>query len=579
MKRLLFILLLPANFSFGQNHIVNGDFESYTSLPTTQGQMTASNWYQVVLSADYMYSGSYGGWSPQTGGAYEGNGWAGFASYGNTGGSSEAIAQDITINPLDAGSGYFIEFYAKRSPSGAYSDICGGVDVYGFNTAPPTNVIADHPINMGGELLFSSSTVDHDLWQKKEGCFIPTQQINYVVLCVTYNPNCGQYIYVDSLSISTGSSSGGVLDLNANFCNGDTVVLDASSAGAPYLWQDGSTNSSLTATQEGLYWVQAQGTCGTVTDSIYLSGTTAQSSMINDTLICDSNPVTLNAGSSPGASYLWNDGSTDSIYQVMQSGTYWVEITNSCGVTTDSVIVNYFQSQSLDLGPDQTFCDGNAYTVNLSFVSTSYLWSNGSTDSSMTFTQSGTYWVDATNVCGTQSDTIMITVLPNPSVNLGPDQTVCLGETTSLSINPLGNPFEWYDGNNSDSIVSISDSGLYWVTVYTAQCGDASDTVFIDFEDCTVYDPIVVMPNVFTPNGDLENPLFIPVVADNLVDFEMMILNRWGNVMFTTNSTLLGWDGTSGGRQCAEGTYFWTIRGKGINEQLVEMHGMLMLVR
>ena len=579
MRHILFILLLLALNASAQNHIVNGDFESYTTLPTTQGQMTASNWYQVVLSADYMYSGSYGGWSPQTGGAYEGNGWAGFASYGNAGGSSEAIAQNITSNPLDAGSGYFIEFYAKRSPSGSYSDICGGVDVYGFNTAPPTNVIADHPINMGGELLFSSATVDHDLWQKKEGCFVPTQQINYVVLCVTYNPNCGQYIYVDSLSISTGASSGGVLNLNANFCAGDTVILDASTAGAPYLWQDGSTNSTYTATQEGLYWVQAQGTCGLVTDTIYLSGTPAQSSMIGDTLICDTNPITLNAGSNTGATYLWNDGSTDSTYQVSQSGTYWVEITNSCGITTDSINVNYFQSQALDLGPDQTFCNGNDYTVDLNYVNTAYLWSNGSTDSSITFTQSGTYWVNATNVCGSQSDTILITVLPNPNVNLGPDQTVCLGETTTLSIYPLGNTFEWYDGNNFDSTVIISEAGQYWVTVYTAQCGDASDTIFIDFEDCTVYDPIVVMPNVFTPNGDQNNAVFLPVVAKNLETFEMIILNRWGNVMFTSNSSIVGWDGTSGGRQCPEGTYFWTVKGVGISEQTVEMQGIVTLVR
>lgn len=541
MKYLIITILLVSNFSFAQNYITNGNFESYTSLPTTQGNLTCSNWQQVVLSADYLNTASYTGWSPQTGGAYEGNGWAGFASYGNSGGSSEAIGQDITANPFLTGNGYSIEFYAKRSPSGSYSSICGGVDVYGFNTTPALGVIGQHPINMGGELLFSSSTVNSDLWVKKEGCFVPTQEINYVVLCVTYAPNCGQYIYVDSLSITAGSSSGSVLNLNANFCAGDTVILDASTAGGPYLWQDGSTNATFEATQEGLYWVQAQGTCGTITDSIYLSGSLPQSGLSSDTLICGSGSLLLNAGSNPNTTYLWNNGSTDSTYLVTQSGTYWVEMSNSCGIITDTVNVDYFQSQTLDLGPDQSFCDGDSYTITLSNVSTNYLWSTGSTDSTITFTQSGTYWVDATNACGTQSDTIVITVQPGLSIDAGPDVVFCSGvSSVTIGADPVstdeGASYTWNNGagsgiidltgpnlDNGQASVSPATTTEYIVTLQYNGCF-AEDTVrvYIDAPP-TASNPadIIVECAADVPAPDPS------VVTDESDDFTVIPIVTW----------------------------------------------------
>src|SRR5689334_13209695 len=93
--RTLLVLFTGFTISYAQEIVINGDFEKYNEMPTDQGQIDrASNWDEVVVSADYMNKG-YHGWCGNIGDAYSGTGYAGFASYGSSN-ASEAIGQDIS---------------------------------------------------------------------------------------------------------------------------------------------------------------------------------------------------------------------------------------------------------------------------------------------------------------------------------------------------------------------------------------------------------------------------------------------------------------------------------------------------
>lgn len=86
-----------------------------------------------------------------------------------------------------------------------------------------------------------------------------------------------------------------------------------------------------------------------------------------------------------------------------------------------------------------------------------------------------------------------------------------------------------------------------------------------------------IIPNVFSPNGDGENDYFY-ITATGLDDYELMILNRWGNVVFESSNPNEGWDGTFNGTPCTEGVYFYKLKGKQKNKEINE-HGFLTLVR
>ena len=91
--------------------------------------------------------------------------------------------------------------------------------------------------------------------------------------------------------------------------------------------------------------------------------------------------------------------------------------------------------------------------------------------------------------------------------------------------------------------------------------------------------PIVAVPNVFSPNEDGTNELFI-AETENIATIELIILNRWGNLMATIESTDSGWDGKSpNGNDAKEGVYFYKYNALGLNGQELSGHGFLTLVR
>ncbi|HET6991516.1 MAG TPA: T9SS type A sorting domain-containing protein, partial [Bacteroidia bacterium] len=109
------------------------------------------------------------------------------------------------------------------------------------------------------------------------------------------------------------------------------------------------------------------------------------------------------------------------------TGIYWVDVTNGNGcVSRDSVTVTINSNPIVDLGPDATQC-GSA-TLDAGNPGATYLWSDNSTNQTLTVSASGTYSVLVTFSGGcTASDAINITINPLPTVTLNfPNDTVCL---------------------------------------------------------------------------------------------------------------------------------------------------------
>jgi gliding motility-associated-like protein len=63
--------------------------------------------------------------------------------------------------------------------------------------------------------------------------------------------------------------------------------------------------------------------------------------------------------------------------------------------------------------------------------------------------------------------------------------------------------------------------------------------------------------NVFTPNGDGYNDVFLFQPVSNIARFNLKICNRWGKIIFETTDLTHGWDGKTSGVECETGIYFW----------------------
>lgn len=158
---------------------------------------------------------------------------------------------------------------------------------------------------------------------------------------------------------------------------------------------------------------------------------------------------------------------------------------------------------------------------------------------------------------------------------LRPIEETTLSGSAPLEINFLSNGnkpvalyYRWQIFKGTDLIVERFDedqrytfmtNGAYQVKcwVYNDQCTTDS-TVF----DISVSESLLLVPNVFTPNGDGMNDEF-RVVYRSLAEFHCWVYNRWGKLVYKWDDPAKGWDGTINGHPAAEGAYFYVIRARG----------------
>ena len=165
-----------------------------------------------------------------------------------------------------------------------------------------------------------------------------------------------------------------------------------------------------------------------------------------------------------------------------------------------------------------------------------------------------------------------------------PTEASVLKGSAPLEIAFYSNPtpaveyFSWriYHGSNlvverqdADLRYTFADPGAYRVVHEVSNrwcpCNDPNDP------DCqndsveilvNISESQLLVPNVFTPNGDGQNDEF-RVVYRSLREFHCWVYNRWGKLVYDWTDPAKGWDGTINGRPAAEGAYFYVIRALG----------------
>lgn len=267
---------------------------------------------------------------------------------------------------------------------------------------------------------------------------------------------------------------------DTTLCQGATLVLNASTPGASYLWQNNSTNPTFTVTQAGTYYVQVifPNAC-IARDTIVVNYTPLPVvNLGNNTSICQGSTLTLDA-TLAGASYLWQDNSTNPTYAVTQAGNYSVTVTvNQCSAS-DAINVLMNPSPIVDLGNDTSICQGETLTLDATTSNASYLWQDNSSAASLSVSTQGTYWVSVTVSGCSSSDSITVLSIPYPSPSLGNDTTLCQGSVLLLDANTMGASYLWQDQSINPTF-TVSQQGTYWMVVTIGNCS-GSDTINVNF--------------------------------------------------------------------------------------------------
>ena len=190
-------------------------------------------------------------------------------------------------------------------------------------------------------------------WHKVTGCFVARSSLRYLIIgnffdnsqteaqaVKTANGDFYAYYFIDDVYVGeTEALPENVLGNDVVLCQGETVILDASVAGATYQWDDYTTEPTLIASTPGTYWVDITvGNC-TVRDSIKLTRE-PDINLGKDTLLCYGETLTLNA-THPNSQYLWSDNTTEATLTVSEPGTYSVQIPSTHCIIGETIQVSF----------------------------------------------------------------------------------------------------------------------------------------------------------------------------------------------------------------------------------------------
>ncbi len=265
-------------------------------------------------------------------------------------------------------------------------------------------------------------------------------------------------------------------------CPSDTVTINAPEGMVSYLWNTGSTESSIQVYTPGVYTVEvtAQYSCTTsasVTVSQYPNIDVLPET---DYYFCPDESLVINA--TGFLSYYWSNGSSTSTFETPVEYTFWVRAYNGICYYYDTITTHRYPRPSVELGSDTYFCEGDSVLVTAPDGYSAYSWSNGAEGRSIWVSSEGELVLEASdaNSCKA-SDSINVGKRNSPNVNLGPDTTYCTeGKVLIGSSEPYTNcSFLWNTGEEASAIY-ISETGTYWMRVTNEyECSNA-DTVHIN---------------------------------------------------------------------------------------------------
>jgi len=414
------------------------------------------------------------------------------------------------------------------------------------------------------------------------------------------------------------------IDDNIGCASFEVAFDNFSSQGDQFLWDFGNGNldsttfePTITYNNPGIYDVflfVSDSVC-LITDTAQLQITVTpplQLDVLQDIVLCSPLDTAFTANSFGTAdSFIWssninftdtlNTSVQDSILSISidSDSTFYLLLSNAGCELIDSASIS-FTSAAINLDGTINICLGDNATVNATsndanLTLSNFNWSgdsilvSGEGTANAIFNPTVSQYVyltvDVSNGCNL-TDSIFIAVSNiNASSVIGTASSYSVPNTSvvTLSAQPSGYSYSWTPTTNLNSptaqetTATINETTLFTVAVSDGIC-TKQDTVLVKGFNFICGEPFVYIPNAFSPDGDGNNDiLFVrSTIVERLV---FKVFNRWGELVFESNSLNRGWDGTFRGKLLDPDTYDYYIEADCIDGQQEIIKGNVTLIR
>jgi len=295
--------------------------------------------------------------------------------------------------------------------------------------------------------------------------------------------------------------------------------------------------------------------------------------------------------------FVTSGGNTNSP-TVSGAGTYILTVTNTSNecVSTDDVNVTAdILVPGANAGSTDTLCSGTSLSLNGSTTTGDVTyWTtidgnivSGDSTLNPVINSGGTYTlttINSVNGCQSASNVYINELFVSTNLNADPTSGLAPLEV-DFSNTGIADSSYWDFGNGetlgdtsatSTASITYEEQGSYVVTLTSinGQCV-ATQQVVIEVLGTS----FLIVPNVFTPNGDGQNDVF-EFMHQNISELSCVIFNRWGKKVAEINAPEDSWNGTvNGGGDASDGTYFYLIKATGNDEVDYDLKGTVSLIR
>lgn len=373
--------------------------------------------------------------------------------------------------------GSYVDLPASNVASFTPSDLIVSNTYYrrkmidGCGTEYYSNVLAYYPLTgsafisaggsttfcVGGSLVLTANSSSSYLWSTGEN----TQTIT-VTTGDTYRvttTSVSGCTAVDDIVITVNPlPSPSIVPATQTICQGTSASLTAS-GGTSYSWSSGHGGAAILVSPSTTttYTVTATNLGCTATATATVSVTPSPNGLITPsgpTSFCNGGTVDLTA--SGGTLFAWNTGITGPMITVTTPGTYTVTISDAlCSTVVSQVVSVFYPSVNITNSGSSYLCPAGeaTLTANPNYTAVGYLWSNGSTNSSIGVSSAATYWVTVQDVNGcTSTDDYILNAASNPVLVITPSNVnTCNGSPVTLTANGA-NTYVWSTGHSGNTL-------------------------------------------------------------------------------------------------------------------------------
>lgn len=208
-----------------------------------------------------------------------------------------------------------------------------------------------------------------------------------------------------------------------------------------------------------------------------------------DTLVCEGDSVELNPNID-NVYYSWSNGVETKGLIINGPGLYHLIVSDSIGCSSeDSIEISFQPLPRFNLGSDSTICAGDSISLApISKISGEYTWNTGENQNEINVNIPGTYQLQVKDEWGCVfEDSMILTVLDKPIVDLGEDTIICFGQEVVFDAQNQGMKFLWNNGSRNQKLTS-SSTGEYSVTVSNSIGCSSSDTIDLQVNELPVVD-------------------------------------------------------------------------------------------